>query len=431
MEPSIWNSVRGSCGPAAVSRVDGAYVVSGRILFYAQQRFSPNHAEPVVMSNQRTIEHTIETDFDFCETCGHSRRLGARYWRGRGMEVTLLVLGAFAIAYSLYRNSPLITVQAGATMLAGAVAANVARRLAGNQLAPRLLERFNGTEMYAARRDAYRDEFLWWAGDRSLLIQYQAADTFLVSDALKAANLDVHLGVSRLYGFIIELHEYYHRGIIDRAALIVLFRDRFSWFVRFLTEFARELERSYDCLVDEKKDDPTRRVPFPFVYAPHVVDWLVRTLDLQAFVRMPLRVAREDQRHLFDVTPTERWSEIQGLLKRDDLATYRLLLDLNHGLPDSLLARRRVAFTEGEQEYDVHGRRGFLRLRARVASDHVQAVPRDKDFMLDVGYPTPYGFYRRVDYLNHDDARSWYQRMLSQGAVEKSPDHFIRPGGPA
>lgn len=57
-------------------------------------------------------------------------------------------------------------------LLTGYLTLAATRRLAGSQIGPTLLSRFNSVEMYNARRATSREFLYWYAGDRFQLITY-------------------------------------------------------------------------------------------------------------------------------------------------------------------------------------------------------------------------------------------------------------------
>jgi hypothetical protein len=297
------------------------------------------------------------------------------------------------------------------TVWLGAVGLYATRRLAANQLGPKLLERFNGKEMYASRRRAYRELFWWSAGDRAVLIQYEAELPYWGDLRMASPNEDHAVGISQVLGFAAELQHYARRGLVDRTTARALLRDRFSWFIFFFEELAEEIKLSHDRLERENLVDKRALYPFPFCYPPHTVRWLRIYLDLHAFTDD--KVSRLQQGVPDQVAEYPQQTEfIQGLHKQTDIQEFQILLDSNYFQPGSIFARRNERAEKRQHKFPSDGRGGFVRLR-------VKREDWRHYLLLDVGIPRPTTFLRYVDYVSFDVGRYWYTRLTIQGAVPR------------
>jgi hypothetical protein len=284
------------------------------------------------------------------------------------------------------------------------------RRLAANQLGPKLLERLNSDAMYASRRKTYSEMFWWCAGDRLLLIQFECETPYWAEVSVKEITDDRSVGISQVLGFIIELRTYFFQGLLGRRVIRVLLRDRFSWFVWFFRQFAEEIKACHDQFVEDEAFADRARMPFPFVYGPRSVRWLCIVCQLEYFAHpKTYRSARGEGPQIEPVPKI--FDDIQGLHHDNDLKDYKILLDSNVFAPGTIFARRNKRSLARGWDFDVEGSGGFIRLRVkRDASDWRHFL------LLDVGVPRPTSFERFINYLDYEDARTWYERLYLQGA---------------
>ncbi len=285
------------------------------------------------------------------------------------------------------------------------------RRLAANQLGPKLLERLNSDAMYASRRKAYSEMFWWCAGDRLLLIQFECETPYWAEVSVKKITDDRSVGISQVLGFIIELRTYFFQGLVGRRVIRVLLRDRFSWFVWFFRQFAEEIKACHNRFVEDGAFADRARMPFPFVYGPQSIRWLCIVCRLEYFAHpKTYRSVRGVGSKIDPVLATV--NDVQGLHKNVDLDDYLILLDSNVCAPDSIFGRRNKRSLARGWEFDVSGSGGFIRLRVKKESSDWRHF-----LLLDVGVPRPTSFERFVNYLEYEDARNWYERLHLQGAL--------------
>lgn len=293
-------------------------------------------------------------------------------------------------------------------------AAYASRRIAANQLTPKLLERFNGDAVYQSRRYAYKAMQWWMAGDRQLLMRYEAEVPHWVLALPDHVSADASVGVSQLLGFISELQHYAVQSSLSVNPLRELMRDRFCWFVRFLCEFATEVQAGHIEQAKNKRPGAYPRVPFPFVYKPHSVKWLIRTFNLQAFATAP--TPGDAQQTKVDPDESEA-RRIQGLGILEDLESFKVLLDSNLHEKNSIFERRNTNADDRGWTYDVKGTGGFIRLRIK----HNPSDPPEVYFgMLDVGMPQLGTFERSIEYLDKSEIHEWYLRLTIQGATPQA-----------
>ncbi len=299
------------------------------------------------------------------------------------------------------------------------------RRLAANQLAPKLLERFNSNQMYDSRGLAYQELRYWSAGDRKLLIEFECEHPYWIESSTASVNDDRAVGVSQILGFVAELQHCFLRGLIDRRTTKNLLRDRFSWFIWFLLQLAEEIKASHDGLISQGKLDNQARFRFPFVYAPHTLRWLSIQCEIETFGSDLCYGLKHGSPGQVSLKEPSMPQEIQGLDNLEDLSTYDLVLDSNIWFPGSVFERRSQRAEDRGWKFDNEGYGGFIRLRMKRDDGDWRS-----HFLLDIGSPRPMGFQRSINYLTYDEARIWYRRLRMQGAVPQIKNCIELTGRP-
>ncbi|MEJ1932920.1 hypothetical protein WDZ92_22155 [Nostoc sp. NIES-2111] len=343
-------------------------------------------------------------------------------WKAVWHPLTLEFLALFSFVYSagilscrwigcgsLLGNQAALGAFCGGALTAF-VAFSATRRLSASQIGSPLLARFHSPEFYAARRNASREFYYFHAGDRSLIAGYWIARPFPYHLSQPPRPYESHpaIGITLLWGFVVELENYWLNGLLSRRDINFLFLDRLNWFATSFGEWLVQMDsaiKGKTHLLDPPSlraigNRPISDIPFRI---ESIQDWLPLVINFRS-----TRPAANDPRPR--TFPSDR-----------------------HNFTTNTIGLRQIEF-DGYEAHEVSAREATnftLLIKTETWNDSFIKLFRSSphnavlgsspvEYFLNVRSRHPFTLSETFQRLNVSQASAWYWRLVYQNCMPEA-----------